>query len=285
MKGVSCTGVIASVVCVLSLAGCSESMVDGQAAEREELVAQPAAGQQDVALVSSVKVGLPAGAYLLDDEGSQVTLYVNGQVVEGQVVTSELSNTVTFQPKSQLAPNAQYRVVLGAWVSPDGEIAEQSEWQFNTTSELGATPQWVIDSCMTREDKALLAELNRLREQGGNCGGEAFAAAEPVSWHCDLAFVAAEHAADQARMGVVGSTGSNGLGPVGRVASTNIIWRGVAENDLVVADDESAISVSLQEPAQCANLLTSKLTHVGMASAPTADGLAHAVWTQLFVQM
>lgn len=286
MKGVSRTGVMASVVGALILTGCSEAMVDGEAAQqRQELVAQPAAGQQEVSLVSSIKVGLPEGAYMLDEASEQVTVQLDGQEVEGQVVVSELNNTVTFQPKSQLAPNAQYHVKLGAWVSANGEVKEQSAWQFDTVAELGATSQWVIDSCMTSEDKASLAELNRLRAQGAHCGDEAYAPAEPVSWHCDLAYVAAEHAADQARMGLVGATGSNGMGPIGRVSSANIIWRGVAENDLVVAEGQSAIAASKQSPSQCANLLSPELTHVGMASAPTADGLDQAVWTHLFIQM
>lgn len=286
MKGVSRTGVMASVISALLLTGCSEAMVDGEAAQqRQDLIAQPAAGQQEVSLVSSIKVGLPAGAYMLAESGEQVTVYLDGQVVEGQVVVSELNNTVTFQPKSQLAPNAQYHVELGSWVSADGDINEQSTWQFNTVAELGATSQWVIDSCMTSEDKALLAELNRLRAQGGNCGDKAYAPVESVSWHCDLAYVAAEHAADQARMGLVGATGSNGMGPIGRVSSADIIWRGVAENDLVAANGQSSIAASKQSPSQCANLLTPELTHVGMASAPTADGLDQVVWTHLFVQM
>lgn len=285
MKGVSGTGVIASMVGILLLTGCSESMVDGSPEERQTLVTQPAAGQQEVALVSSVKVGLPAGSYLLDDSSAAVVLYADDEPVAGEVISSDLEGTVTFQPKSQLAPNTQYRVVLGAWVAANGDIAEQREWHFTTVAELGATPQWVIDSCMADGDKTHLAELNRLRARGGQCGGEQFAPAAPLSWHCDLAYVAAEHAADQARMGLVGAQGSNGMGPVARLATTNIIWRGVAENDLVVAQGDSAVAVSLAAPEQCANLLTAELTHVGMASASTADGQGQAIWSQLFVQM
>lgn len=288
MKGLRCTGLLATIVLSTMMSGCDEAGEVGSSAKsdgNEALVMQPAAGQSDVSLVSAVKVALPAGAYLLNDAQSAITVYQDGNAVEGQVIQSNYDNTVTFQPKAQLDANAQYQVVLEGWVSSAGELKESSTWQFTTVGELGATPQWVIDTCMTQEDKALLAELNEIRLQGGICGDKSFSPVQALSWHCDLVYVASEHAADQARMGLIGTTGSNGMGPVGRMATTSVIWRGIAENDLVVVNGQSAVAASLDTPAHCENVHSPALSHVGMASAPTADGLEQSVWTQLFVQM
>ena len=245
-----------------------------------EVQVSPEPSANKVALASSIKVRFSADAVV---DASALVVSVDGVPVDGRVVYSDATRQLTFQPVAPLRANTVYTVTLAAQTTN----AEAQQWTFTTADEVGMTPQWVIDTCMTGDDMALLAEINRQRLQGGQCDGEAIAPSAALEWQCDLAFIANEHAEDLMAMNDVGAMGSNGLSPVGRVTQAGLVWRGVAENEqrLMNAQASGIVSQSLQSPSQCQTLLDARLSHVGAATVLVADGKSEeAIAVQLFMQ-
>ena len=280
---------LASAVCVL-FAGCNSEGANTSGAQTTPLASHqvqvsPEPQAQKVSLASSIHVRFAPNTDIANPTGLLQVLQ-NGEPVAGQVVFSQHQEQLSFQPLAALQPNTHYQVILAEAVTTGGERIAAQQWTFTTADNLGLTPQWVIDTCMTDDDIALLASINQRRLQGGQCGGQALLPMAPLMWSCDLAFIASEHASDLVRMGLVSSTGSNGLSPVDRVSQSSMVWRGVAENDFAVALDapiEQAVEQPLGDVTQCQTVLNNQLTHLGAAVAPALDK-EHKIWVQLFVQ-
>ena len=272
---------IASALCGVLL-GCNAPAANTElAATQVQVSPEPSANK--VALASAIKVRFGADA-VIDTNALMVSL--DGEPVDGRVVYSDASRQLSFQPVEPLRANTTYTVALAALNTPEGADIEAKQWSFTTADEVGMTPQWVIDTCMTDDDIALLAEINRQRSQGGHCEGETFAPAAALEWQCDLAFIASEHAEDLVAMETVGAIGSDGLSPVGRVTQAGLVWRAVAENEQRVNDvrPEFIVAHSLQTSGQCQTLLDARLSHVGAATALLDPEGQTSIAVQLFIQ-
>ena len=268
------------------LVGCEDaSLQDTAELTDNEIEVSPKAGDSNVALVSSVKVRFASDVAVAGDS-SELKVLLDGKEVDGVVTYSERQHQLTFQPREALKPDTRYTVQMADVLAYDGAVVPAQQWAFNTTGAVGMTAQWVLDSCMSSDDIALLAAINNERESGVGCSGLPVSPAPALSWHCDLAGVAYEHSADLARMGVVGDVSSSGKGVVERVSEAGVVWRGVAENTLVTEGEGAlvAMDAALSNFTQCENLLNPALTHIGVASAPSLAGAEHQFWVQLLVQ-
>lgn len=268
------------------LVGCEDaSLQDTAELTDNEIEVSPKAGDSNVALVSSVKVRFASDVAVAGDT-SELKVLLDGEEVDGTVTYSERQHQLTFQPREALKPDARYTVQMVDVLAYDGAVVPAQQWAFDTTGAVGMTAQWVLDSCMSPDDIALLAAINAERESGVGCSGLPVPPAPALSWHCDLTAVAYEHSADLARMGVVGDVSSNGKGVIERVSEVGVVWRAVAENSLITADGESlaAVNAALSNVSQCENLLNPAFTHIGAASASSMDGAEHQFWVQLLVQ-
>ncbi|MDZ7923032.1 MAG: Ig-like domain-containing protein [Marinagarivorans sp.] len=272
----------ASILCG-ALMGCNAPKANSDLAATDVQVS-PEPSANKVALASSIKVRFGVDAVV---DTSALVVSVDGVPVDGRVLYSDVARQLSFQPVAPLRANTVYTVTLAAQATVNGSSTEAQKWTFTTADEVGMTPQWVIDTCMTDADIALLAEINRQRLQGGQCDGEIIAPSAALEWQCDLAFIASEHAEDLMAMDDVGAMGSDGLSPVGRVTQAGLVWRGVAENEqrLMNIQASDIVSQTMQSPSQCQTLLDARLSHVGAATALASDGQSEAsIAVQLFIQ-
>jgi uncharacterized protein YkwD len=148
---------------------------------------------------------------------------------------------------------------------------------------LGSTPQAVIDQCMSEADKEMLAQMNNVRSQARNCGGENYPATAALNWHCTLEDVAYEHSRDMGDHNFFSHTGSDGLQSADRVTNAGYDWSTVGENIAAGQQTIDAVMTAwLDSPGHCANIMHSLYTEFGAASY-TVDGSDFPVyWTQVF---
>ena len=128
-----------------------------------------------------------------------------------------------------------------------------------------------------------LALTNEARSKSRRCGDRQYAASPPVALSTTLGSVAAAHARDMARRGVMSHAGSDGSTPAERVTRAGYVWRTVAEN--VAAGDRSADAVLrtwLESPGHCANLMNPDVREMGIAYAFEAASPKGTYWAQVF---
>lgn len=133
------------------------------------------------------------------------------------------------------------------------------------------------------EGQQLLAAINQARAQARQCGGQAFAAAPPLSWNATLAAAAHGHSRDMANGNFFAHQGRDGYTPSDRAELAGYTGRQVGEN-LAAALDGSARVVDgwLASPGHCANLMNPQFRELGAAYASDPQSDAGIYWTALF---
>lgn len=128
----------------------------------------------------------------------------------------------------------------------------------------------------------VLAAVNRARAQPRRCGTESFVAAAPLRWSSQLEKIAAAHAADMARRGVMSHTGSDGSSTGQRVSRAGYAWFSIGEN---VAggqrDADEVVRHWLASPGHCANVMNGMFTEFGVGFATNEKSELGIYWTQV----
>lgn len=128
----------------------------------------------------------------------------------------------------------------------------------------------------------VLALVNAARAEARLCGRSRYAAAGPLTLSAPLSSAAAAHAADMARRGSIGHTGSDGSEAGDRVTRTRYAWRAVGEN--VAAGQRTPATVVadwLASPTHCANIMTPQFTEMGIAFAFGSRSRSGVYWAQV----
>merc|ERR1712173_191538 len=120
----------------------------------------------------------------------------------------------------------------------------------------------------------MLAAVNRVRAEGGTCGGEAMAPAPALIWDSRLEAAARAHARDMAEHGFFSHTGSDGADLGERVERAGYDWAAVGEN---LARRQRTVGEVVtdwqQSEGHCRNLYDPGYREIGAA-------LVDGHWTQ-----
>jgi uncharacterized protein YkwD len=125
--------------------------------------------------------------------------------------------------------------------------------------------------------------VNAARAKPRRCGGERFAATNPVKLNDNLTRAALTHSQDMAKRGHASHDGSDGSTPGDRATRAGYQWRNVVEN--VAAGQLTADEVMqgwLSSPHHCANVMAPEFTELGVAYAVNPKSELGIYWTQLF---
>ena len=129
----------------------------------------------------------------------------------------------------------------------------------------------------------MLAEVNRVRAQGQQCGNTWQPPVPALNWNAALANTAAAHSTDMAVHNFVSHTGSSGSSVADRAAAQGYTSGGVGEN---LGGGHKNISHLMQgllaSPAHCANLMRPAYTDFGAACARNDATVYKRHWTQVF---
>ena len=129
----------------------------------------------------------------------------------------------------------------------------------------------------------VLAELNRIRAEGGPCGRSDYPPARPLTRSPALDAAARNHAQDMAHNSFLAHTGSDGSNPGERAARAGYDWHTIAEN--VASGQTSAADVAatwLESPGHCANLRDPKYAETGIAYALNPGDGRDIYWVQVY---
>jgi uncharacterized protein YkwD len=131
----------------------------------------------------------------------------------------------------------------------------------------------------------MLAEVNRVRAQGQQCGGTWQPAVPALGWNTALANAAAAHSSDMVAHNFVSHTGSDGSSVDDRAKAQGYTSGGVGEN---LGGGHKNIPHLMQgllaSPAHCQNLMRADYTSFGAACARSDSTFYKRHWTQVFGQ-
>lgn len=112
----------------------------------------------------------------------------------------------------------------------------------------------------------LLAHHNTARQHGVNCGHSKQVPVAALTWHCDLAIAATEHAKDMSKNNFLRHIGSNGMSFSERVSQTGFNWSAVGEN--IASGYISALDANtgwLESRNHCLNIMNPDYEYMAAA--------------------
>lgn len=133
------------------------------------------------------------------------------------------------------------------------------------------------------EGQKLLEQINSVRGQVHQCGGQSFAAAAPLAWNATLAIPAESHSRAMANGNFFDHRDRDGRTPGDRAELAGYSGQQIGEN--IAAGHDSARAVVdgwLASPGHCANLMNPKFSELGAAYAVDPKSDAGIYWTALF---
>lgn len=131
--------------------------------------------------------------------------------------------------------------------------------------------------------RAILQQVNQARAIPRNCGGQAFAAAAPLTWNARLARSALAHSRDMAARNYFSHTDKGGSDAGGRAQHAGYRWRRIGENLAAgQGSAKQAVAGWLASPTHCPNIMNPHFTEMGAAYAVNPESDALIYWTQVF---
>ncbi len=183
------------------------------------------------------------------------------------------------------APNQDAGTQVQQPSTPSTPESPEQPADDNSSYNLGATPQAVIDQCMSDADKEMLTRVNDARAMARFCGSDNFAATTALSWQCTLEEVADGHNRDMGDHNFFSHTGSDGLTVSNRVTNAGYDWSAVGENIAAgYPTTESVMTAWLDSPGHCANIMNPVYTEFGAASYTVSGSDFPIYWTQVFAR-
>lgn len=129
-----------------------------------------------------------------------------------------------------------------------------------------------------------MAAINAARRAGANCGSRgSFAATTSLAWNDALASAALVHSDDMVARNFFDHTGSDGRSAGDRATAAGYLWSAWGENIAAGYGSVSAVmSGWMSSPGHCANIMTARFQHVGVACvAGAASNSFGSYWTMV----
>lgn len=244
----------------------------------------PSANARDRALATRIQITFTQPLIASTLTADSIRLTAGDATVETHLDYQEGSATVVLTPKELLQPSTNYTVTVAeGLMAADGSQYAGNAWHFGTATNVGPTPQSVMDTCMSELDRDMLGRINDARAQARNCGVDTAPAAAPLAWNCTLATAAEQHSADMANNNFFSHTGSDGSSVGTRLTDAGYGWRTAGEN--IAAGQSSVTEVMnawLGSSGHCANIMNSNFLEVGAALVENAQADYRRYWTQNF---
>ncbi len=248
----------------------------------------PGPGEIRVALVSPISVEFDGELLAGQDlaQAIQVTTS-NGSAFPGSISQSA-ADTLLFRPTGLWAANTRYTIAIdSALMSSEGlNVATDLRWSFTTIGDVHTTPQSVIDLCMSDDDVAMLAEVNRVRTRARDCRGVPYPATGKLTWNCLLQQAAVTHSLDMATNDFFEHAGSDGSRHMQRIERTGYQAGATGENLAAgYRTMEDAIQGLLASiDGHCEILMEDIFTEFGSGYAVNPDSEYQRYWTQNFAR-
>lgn len=127
--------------------------------------------------------------------------------------------------------------------------------------------------------KNMVKLVSDVRNSNRSCGKKMFSPAGKVKWNDELAMAALNQARDMAMSGVLSHTGLDGSSVGDRVEKRGYSWLIVAENIAAGHQtSEAVISVWLESPGHCANLMKPGIKEIGAACFRNPESKYGTYW-------
>lgn len=182
------------------------------------------------------------------------------------------ANSTLKRPTRWALFSAIALMLIGSGTQAVGDSHGDSPYSDSTNSACG----------LMEQQQEMLRLVNEARNNARQCGDQAFPAASPLTWSCQLEAAAAMHASDMANNDYVSHTDANGAGIEQRANQHGYTWQALGEN--IAAGHASAAAVVngwLESPGHCRNMMNGTFTEMGMAKASNADSRYTTFWTQM----
>lgn len=132
---------------------------------------------------------------------------------------------------------------------------------------------------LDNQREAFLNEVNKIRAEGCDCGGEYFKPVLPVRWDDTLEKVAYGHSKDMAVNKYFAHIGKKGDSPADRLKQHKYFYRSFAENIFQAIGYKptpyEVIEAWKNSPTHCKNLMNDTVDEMGI-------GVYEGFYTQLF---
>lgn len=133
------------------------------------------------------------------------------------------------------------------------------------------------------EGQKLLEQVNAVRAQPHQCGGQSFAAAAPLVWNATLGTAAETHSRAMANGNFFAHQDRDGRTPGDRAELAGYNGRQIGENIAAGLDaTRQVVDGWLSSPGHCANLMNPRFSELGAAYATDPKSDAGIYWTALF---
>ncbi|MDO7902521.1 CAP domain-containing protein [Pseudomonas sp. K1(2024)] len=133
------------------------------------------------------------------------------------------------------------------------------------------------------EGQKLLQEVNAARKLPRQCGGQPFAAAQPLNWNAILADVAANHTRAMANQNFFDHIDHDGRTPGDRAELAGYLYQQIGENIAAGRDTpRKVVDGWLASPGHCATLMNPDYRDLGAAYAVDPKSDAGIYWTGVF---
>jgi uncharacterized protein YkwD len=246
----------------------------------------PQADATDVSVSTTITVDFNEPLLVSSIDNQSLQLTVNAMAVSASVSYDAQFNRLSLSPDADLSAATTYRVTLGTNLQDlAGNSVASLSWSFTTGSQynLGQTPQYIIDLCMSTSDMIMLDLINNARSVTRACGSTNYPAVPSVAWHCNLEQAAQGHSTSMADNDFFSHTGLDDSSPGDRISAAGYTWRTYGENIAAgYNSEESAMNAWLDSPGHCANIMNSNFTEVGAAVAINPVSTYGIYWTQNF---
>ena len=127
--------------------------------------------------------------------------------------------------------------------------------------------------------KKMVKLINDVRNSRRRCGKKTFSPTGAVKWNNKLAIAALNQAKDMAMSDMFGHTGSDGSSVRDRVEKAGYYWQIVAENiGAGRQTSEAVVSLWLDSPGHCANLMRPGITEIGAACFRNPESKYGTYW-------
>ena len=127
--------------------------------------------------------------------------------------------------------------------------------------------------------KKMVKLINGVRNSRRRCGKKTFSPAGTVKWNNKLAIAALNQARDMAMSDMLSHTGSDGSSVRARVERTGYYWQIVVENIAAGRQtSEAVVSLWLDSPGHCANLMKPGITEIGAACFRNCESRYGTYW-------
>lgn len=127
----------------------------------------------------------------------------------------------------------------------------------------------------------LLMLVNTERARGGNCGGQALAPAQALSFNPALVCAARAHSTDMATQDYFDHVSPGGQTPFERIQEAGYSFRAAGENIALGPMTPSDVMAQwMGSQGHCENILSPSFEHFGAGIADNASGTR--LWTQTF---